>query len=134
MFNKLAVLALLLLAATNIACEPGRSIKDRAPDMEVTALANGFIKCLVEEDFSKATGYFNAQMKRVAPDSSLQRRWEGTIEQLGPYHGIFNKEVEAVNTNQAVNVITCFAEGQLNIRILFDSDNLITGLWFKPLE
>jgi hypothetical protein len=36
--------------------------------------------------------------------------------------------------SMAAQVMTDFAECRLNIRVVFDRDNRVAGLWFQPAE
>ncbi len=134
MFKKSALLVLLLFVAVSMSCIFDIDNFTYPLDKDVSDLASEFIVCLVEEDYNNATAFFNAQMKIAARERILRRAWENTLHKMGPYQGIFEKQVEETDGRVTVNVITSFAEGHLNIKILFDDDNLIAGLWFKPIE
>ena len=133
--KRSALLILLLFTATfNLSCELDPRPYGPSLEADRSDLASEFIGNLVDEDYNSATAFFNAQMRRVVPERNLQRAWEGVLAQMGSYEGEAEKYLEEVEGLEAVNVITDFTEGQLNIRILFDDDNQITGLWFNPVE
>lgn len=133
MVKWVIVLLLSFLAVGVVSCAPAPEV---GPPLEgeITALAEEFIASLVAGDYSGAVSYFDAQMLKALPEKKLKQTWEGLLQQMGPYQGEVEKRVEQSGQYEAVNVITDFAQGQLNIRVVFNSDHRVSGLWFKPVE
>lgn len=127
----LALLPLVALYGTSCSSEP-----EAGPPLEgeIIDLAEEFIDNLVDENYSSAAAFFNAQMKKAMPERKLKQAWEQLLQQAGPYKGVLEKRFEQGDDYAAVNVITEFAEMQLNIRVVFDGDNRVAGLWFQPAE
>jgi len=101
---------------------------------EVEDLASEFISKLLAKDYSGAVTYFNAEMKKAMSESKLKQTWEGLLIQMGSYEGELEKRVESSEDYEAVNVLSQFANDQINIRVVFDSDNRVAGLWFQNVE
>ncbi len=124
------LVSLLLLASCSSEPEPvGPPLEG-----EVDELASEFIGYLAVEDYSSARAFFNAEMNKAMSESALKRVWEGTQSDLGSYVEEIEKQVQSVDEHIAVNVHSQFADGQLNVRVVFDSDNRVAGLWFLPIE
>ncbi len=134
MARKLLVLLLLSLLAVYAASCGGDLDVGPPLEGEVTDLAETFIANLDNEDYAGAAAFFNAEMKRAMSERKLKQTWEGLLKQMGPYHGEVEKQVQQAGEYEAVNVLSDFEKGRLNIRVVFDSDNRVAGLWFQPVE
>lgn len=133
MFRKLVFLLLCLLAFSAAACSGDPEI---GPPLEgeVADLAETFIANLDNEDYAGAVAFFNAEMKRAMSERKLKQTWEGLNKQMGLYLGEVEKEVLQVEDHEVVNVLSDFEKDHLIIRVVFDSDNRVAGLWFLPVE
>jgi len=134
MFKKLALfMVIFLVFILSIACSSEPEPVGPPLEGEVTDLAVEFIGNLVEEDFSRAAAFFNAEMKKAMSESKLKQTWQTLLSQQGDYVGELEQRVEQSGDYSAVNVITEFATGPINIRVVFDNDNRVAGLWFQPV-
>jgi len=101
---------------------------------DIADLAEEFIADMHAEDFNSAVSFFNADMKKAMSERKLQQNWEAVLAQQGAYEGEIEKHIEESGDYRAVNIITDFAAGPINIRVVFDGDNRVAGLWFQPVE
>jgi uncharacterized protein len=135
MFKKLALfIVIFLVLILSISCSSEPEPVGPPLEGEITDLAVEFIGNLVEEDFSSAVAFFNAEMKKAMSENQLRQTWRTLLTQQGEYVGEIEKRVEQSGDYAAVNVITEFAAGPINIRVVFDSDNRVAGLWFQPVQ
>lgn len=127
----LLILAVLLFAAASCG---GNQAPLEPLEGEITDLAGEFIVLLVEGDYKSAAGFFNATMLKAMPARKLGQTWQGLLKQAGPYVGEVDKKTDVVQGFDVVFVTTEFANSNMIIRVVFDSDKRVTGLWFTPAE
>lgn len=135
MLKRIAGMVLpMLLAFAVVSCSGDPEPVGPPLEGEITDLASEFIDNLVKEDYSSAAAFFDAQMKRAMSEKKLKQTWDSLLKQMGAYVGEVDKRVEQSGEYEAVNVITEFANESLNIRVVFNSDKRVSGLWFQPVE
>ncbi len=99
---------------------------------DVSDLALEFIRALVEQKYDSAYEFFNTEMRKAISERQLRQTWEGTLAQLGAYIGEVEIIIDEIEEYTAINVITDFENDQINIRVVFDQDKRVAGLWFQP--
>jgi hypothetical protein len=96
--------------------------------------AEDFVTLLTQGDFTNAVVDFDSTMKTVMPPSELEKAWVSLIGQVGA----FQKQVstrEAKEMGFDVVYVTCdFEKSPLNIKVVFNEAEEISGLWFVPVE
>lgn len=136
-----ALLALTLtfaLAACGGAAEPGDGTGDETEttstpiDPELDRLTTDLIELLVAEDFAAAVEGFDATMAQALPAADLATTWRQLIDQVGPYESEITRRQEATAGYDAVVVTAQFERSPLDIRVVFDSERRIAGLFFQP--
>jgi uncharacterized membrane protein YhfC len=101
-------------------------------DLEQRALR--FVDLLVQGRFDEASQGFDAAMLKALPPERLHSIWEDIIRQYGPYQGIAGTQIEPVDPYTAVNVRAQFEKALINIRVVYDRQNRVAGLFYTPLE
>ncbi len=101
---------------------------------DVSDLASEFINSLVGQKYDRAYDFFNTEMRKAMSERQLRQTWERTLAQLGAYKGEVEKTIDEVEEYTAINVITDFENDRINIRVVFDQDKRVAGLWFHPAE
>jgi len=99
---------------------------------ENTDLAKNFFKLLLKEDFKTAETYFDSNMKSALPEIKLKGAWKTLLAQAGAYKGQkgMKKDTEA---GFDVVIINCsFEKGPIDVKIVFNQNKEICGLWFLP--
>src|SRR4030042_456593 len=98
---------------------------------ELVPLAREFADVLAARDFSKTTEYFDVKMNEGVPPAKVEEAWnmiEGKV-------GKFKQQIKARQVKEAnfdVVYVTCeFEKSKLNIKVVFDKEMKISGLWFK---
>lgn len=106
--------------------------KDGPKVGDLTPLATGFVESLVKEDFANAVKNFDSTMKGVMSEAKLQEVWKELLAQSGS----FKKQTGVRQTQeQGFNIVfvTCeFEKSTINIKVVFNNANEISGLWFVP--
>ncbi|MGB3477727.1 MAG: DUF3887 domain-containing protein [bacterium] len=129
MKTYILLISVLVLTISFISCGE----KKDGPEVgDLTPLATGFVELLVKEDFANAAKNFDNTMKGVMPEAKLQEAWQGLLAQSGS----FKKQTGVRQTQeQGFNIVlvTCeFEKSTLNIKVVFNNANEISGLWFVP--
>ena len=135
MFRKKPMLASLLMVCLLFLAACTRKTEKLPPlEGDVVELASEFLVLLAAGDYTAAVAYFDAKMQKELPAATLQEAWEAVQLQAGPYEGELAQKTEKLGRFQAVIVTARFAFSHLDIRLTFDSDRRIAGLYFLPAE
>jgi hypothetical protein len=126
--RKLLILSLLVLALITglmVGCA------NPSPSQNIEPTATTFVNFLGQEQFDEAYELFNEDMAKAMPVEKLRATWEGLIAQVGEFKGI-TKTRSTVEAGYSVVYITCdFAKTPLDVKVVFDQQAKIAGLWFE---
>ena len=100
------------------------------PDMEI---AKTFINLLNEGEFEKAHALFNKDVAEACPVDKLNAIWNGLIDQYGVCTGIVNISSTEEKGYEIVCVTCNVSNAFLEARIVFDNDEKIADLNFRPI-
>ena len=99
---------------------------------ELLALGKQFVELIRQGDFESAVTGFDATMTRVMPAEKLAGAWKSVVGQAGPFREHVGTRVEKSGQYE-IAVVTCrFEKGPLDVKVVFDSEKRISGLWFAP--
>lgn len=125
----LAALAALLMAVAINAPLAVRS----APN-DITGQGRQFVERLAKGDYAAAAGQFDDTMRTNLPESKLHELWR-TLEMQA---GLFQEQLGVRKMTSAgfdVALVTCkFEQTDLDIKVVFDANGRITGLFFLPSQ
>ena len=76
--------------------------------------------------------YFNDDMKAAISKEELGDLWQSLASQCGAYHGSGSTIASKVQGMVVVNQFLDFDKIDVDIRLAFDDDNKIGGLFFVP--
>jgi hypothetical protein len=99
-----------------------------ASDLETNAIT--FVNYLKDGQFESATELFNAEMVESLPPETLESTWNDLISAVGNFEEIVEIRTTEERGYQVVYVTCNFAQALIDIRIIFDEETQITGLWF----
>jgi len=91
-------------------------------------IAKDFVSLLEKRDFSKATTYFDHAMKEALSSDQLNKIWLD----LNIKAGNFEKQIEIKRENNKVFVTCKFEKGMLDLKVVFNDLNQISGFWIVP--
>lgn len=134
---KRVILALLIFVGilASVGCSKPQEPVPLAPlEGEVDDLATEFIAALVAEDFVGASGYFDAEMLKAIPTDKLKGIWEQLLSQVGSYQSELSRVQETSEGYEVIIVTVKYEKSPLKIRMVFNADNRISGLFFQPAE
>jgi uncharacterized protein len=101
---------------------------------ELTVLAKQFVDFLAKEDFASATKNFDATMAKALPEEKMRELWKTLNGQVGAYKKQLATRTEKIGKYDAVFVTCEFERMSLDAKIVFDSQQRITGLFFLLVE
>ena len=125
--------ALLLLAVLLLLVSCGNK-QTKLPPLEgdVAELASMFVEKLATNDFAGAVEFFDANMLKELPEAKMQEVWQTLQEQVGAFQSETNKEIEEMGQAQIVVLTAQFERALLDVRMTFNQDKRIIGLFFVP--
>ncbi len=129
--TTISFLIMLLLAA----CACNDYSESAGPSREdVADLATEVINHLVREDFQSVITYFDSTMKESLTEEALREGWVITMDGVGEYIGEVERAFEEKESYIAVNIISEFTEGVVLIRIVFNQEKEVAGLWLQEVK
>src|SRR5262249_37388945 len=94
--------------------------------------ARAFIEQLSQGEFARATDGFDATMRKALPPDELKKTWEKVVGDAGAYQKQLGSRAGKTGA-YGVIVVTCqFTKSKQDVRVVFDKDGKITGLFFRP--
>ncbi|NLW47846.1 MAG: DUF3887 domain-containing protein [Firmicutes bacterium] len=124
MMNRFIWIFLLLLVLIN------SPFAEMNSDIDI--LAEEFVPFLAAEDFNNAYQKFDQTMKNALPLKKLEETWKSVIYQCGNFKRQASLRRETNRQFRIVIVLTEFEKAVLDIKVVFNADNEISGLFFAP--
>lgn len=126
-----ALLLALLLCLFAVSCAG-----EELPPLEgePAELAEEFFQYLVNGNYDECTNYFSKEMKRALPARRLEQAWNDLQNQLGQFVRKTEMREDKIDGYDVVFVTTEFENDLINVRIVFDEDRRVAGLWFEPIH
>jgi uncharacterized protein len=133
-----AVLAALVLVAS---CTPAAAPTPMPPPLPSPASASGpeatarvFVGDLAARRFSAATGRFSQTMRAAMPEAKLEAAWADLEQAAGAFQGVDGARLVTDRSFLAVHLTTRFAKARKDLKVVFDSNERVTGFWIAPVE
>ncbi len=103
-----------------------------AGTVDLTTLGAQFVDLLVKKDFAAAETQFDSAMKSAMPEATLRSVWEDLLTKNGPYQKQLPARVEKQDGYDVVLVTCQFQNQSLDLKVVYDSQKRVTGLWYLP--
>jgi len=97
-----------------------------------TQLAEGMVDSMAKGDFASATKDFDATMNATLSAEQLGQSWAQVTAQIGAFKSRTGSREAQEAGYQTVHVICQFEKASWDIKVTFDKDGKIGGLWFVP--
>jgi dienelactone hydrolase len=101
-----------------------------APDR--TAAARSILSLLAARDFGAVVERFDATMRQAMPEPKLAETWDALVGQVGAFASQGQATPDRVQGFDRVTIASTFARATLDVRLVFDHEGLLSGLWFAP--
>lgn len=95
--------------------------------------AKSFVTMLGQENFIGATQNFDSVMRRAMPPQKLEEAWNTLRTQAGPFKNLMEVRLSKSGEYDVATAACEFQSTNVNLRIVFNSQSQITGLFFAPI-
>lgn len=99
---------------------------------DYTPLAVKFVEMLINEEYEKAVMDFDETMKKALPADKLEIAWQNLITQVGHYKRQLGVRQTKEQGYDIVYVSCEFEKENADVKVVFNKDKEVTGLWFVP--
>lgn len=125
--------AVLIIALALIqACAGSPETETAGADIQADAKA--FVQELDAGEFGAAAARFGPVMGNAMPEAKLRATWNLLTDQIGPLQQVTGVRQEPAGPYRAVFVTSRFERATIDVKVVFDAQDRITGLWFLPGE
>lgn len=101
-------------------------------ELSISQMGEAFVDHLAKGEFALAANGFDETMTRVMPEASMAKSWKD----LALLAGAYQRRIETtVQTEQGYQIalVTCqFERTRLNVRVVFDANRQVAGLFYQP--
>lgn len=104
------------------------------PQADYQSAARAFVAELVAGKYEAAAKRFDETMTSAFPVPKLQEVWNSVISQAGAYREITSASQVQAQGYEIVLLTTRFEQTSMVIRVVFDSESRIAGLFFAPVQ
>ena len=98
------------------------------------SMAIEFVDQLAGGEFSAATKRFDPTMSSAMPADKLEQTWNALQQQVGAFKQRIGTRQDKVQQYDVVFVTCAFENANIDIRVVFDSNAQIAGLFFQPAQ
>ncbi len=131
------LLLLLVFALLSASFLPGcakKPVELQKTQEELEAMAKEMVLAMAGGDFEEARKHFDKKMSAVMSASQLNDLWETISGQAGNWLNIVGTTFAEEQGYRVVYVKNLFERGTLDIKVVFDAQGQISGLWVGALE
>ena len=93
-----------------------------------------FVKLLEDEQFQEAVGSFDQTMTEKLPEEKLEEIWNQLLEKSGTFQSQLSTRRETYLQYEIVFVTCQFANGKLDIKVVYNESLQVAGLFFVPSQ
>ena len=97
-----------------------------------TQLADRMVDSMAKGDFTSATKDFNANMNSLMSAGRLSQTWAQLTAQAGAFKSHIESREAQEADSKTVSVTCQFEKAPIDIKVAFDKDGKIGGLYFLP--
>lgn len=137
MTHKLLVLTIALspvLLLSNIAGCGGAGGTSSTGNDEMTAMARSLVETVAAGDYAAAVENSNEAMRQTVTPDQLQQAWDSLLQQIGPFQEISGTSTSTASGMEVVLVTCRFEKASLDVKIAFDQDKKVAGLFVVPTQ
>jgi dienelactone hydrolase len=102
--------------------------------IDLTARAAALVDALAAGDMEAATTYFDQTVAEALPPDKLTEVWDQVTAQVGAFQARLGARTETQEGHAVVYMVTAFERAPLDIKVVFDAQGQIAGLFFEPSQ
>ena len=129
--RALTILLVLLFLFLSAGCsddEPGLEPLEG----DIRDISDSFLEELVRERYDIAYSFFNEEVRKILSEEELQNLWEQMRDHVGLYEETVHQRHQIMDGNDIITLTAIFELKQMEVLIMFDDDNRISGFWLNP--
>lgn len=130
--TRFMYVALSVVFVSAVASTPLRSADPNESELE--ALASKFVSIWSQGDYDTATMTFDETMLQMMAPEKMKEAWESLVARVGAFKGQIGTRTQEWNEYTIVFVTCDFEASPIDIKVVYDDDRRIAGLWFVPVE
>ncbi|HKQ47258.1 MAG TPA: alpha/beta fold hydrolase [Phycisphaerae bacterium] len=123
----------IAVAASPVLAGP-KSKKEPASAQRREKRADAVVKALAAGKYADATKWFDKTLKGALPAAKLEEIWKSLETQCGSFKSFGPQHARKDGGNNAISVPAEFDKAKLQLQLVFDKSDKITGFWIKPAE
>jgi hypothetical protein len=128
----LVALVALVLAGCGSPTKTPSTTSPATPEPDyASAITDTTLKGLSDDSLEEYTRYGNAGFKAALTQQKLDETSAGLTSQLGTYE---SKEYLSTETRDSYTIVhyrVKYSQGEIGVRMVFDTDHLVAGQWFE---
>jgi len=130
--NAVSIIATVMISASFLF---GLSfLKEKDEFTELINKAKAFVHLMAAEKYTEGVAWFDATMTEVMPESKLKLTWESLILKVGTLKAQIGIRTEQIGEYVAVYVVCAFEKDKMDVKVVFDREKKIAGLFFLPVQ
>jgi dienelactone hydrolase len=98
---------------------------------EQKTLTKDLVDAFAKEDFTAVRKDFDDTMKKVLPADKLEATWKQIVRGAGPFKKVTGYRTESTGKYDYVYALCQFEKAELEMKVVFTADKLVTGLFFQ---
>ncbi|MFC2165310.1 alpha/beta fold hydrolase [Acidobacteriota bacterium] len=128
----IALIAIAMISAGSLSALS--LLKEASEFDELITKAKAFVQLMAAEKYAEGVTYFDATMTKVMPESKLKQTWESVIKRVGSLQTQIGTRTEKIGNYDAVYVVCTFEKEKMDVKVVFDKDKKVAGLFFLPAQ
>jgi dienelactone hydrolase len=100
--------------------------------VEIKDKARALVRALAKDDFAAAAKDFDDTMKKALPGDKLEKIWRQVTGAVGAFREERGVRADKIQKYDVVLVTCHFEKTDLDVRVVFSPDKLVSGLQFVP--
>jgi hypothetical protein len=98
---------------------------------DLTKQAKGFVDLLSQGDYTGAVARFDKKMQEVLSENQVEEMWSAIQVRYGQYQKQIGVRQTTEQGFDCVYVTCAFEKQNIDIKVVFDGEQKVAGLWFK---
>ncbi len=99
---------------------------------DIRDISDNFLEELVRERYDHAYSFFDEDVRKVLSEEELQTLWEQMRDHVGHYVETIHRRHQIMDGNDIITVTAVFELKQMEVLLMFDEQNRISGFSLSP--
>ena len=121
---------LLVVTVTSVAVAASQN----PPPVDLAAAAQATIDGLGRNEYAAVHATFSDKLRTAMPEKKLRSTWEGVLKKQGKLQFTGTPVPRTVRNLRSIAIPTQFEKGKLEIEVVFNQANEVTGLLMKKIK